>query len=110
ALLLVVGLKAVLAPSVLADPIRVATVDAPRRGPAAPTPGSDPDLTRLVGSKRMTVCHLASCSNVRLIKDEHRIEFATADEAAAAGYHPGRCCQPTMVHAPSAAARVAPSD
>jgi hypothetical protein len=110
ALLLVVGLQAVLAPSPVEPPALVVTSEAARPNSTPMTAVSAPGLPELVGSTNMTTYHLPNCKSVNLITPEHRRVFATANEAIAAKYHPCKICQPPLGHARSSEARESTSD
>ncbi len=105
ALLLVVGLKAVLAPAVLEQqPLQAAAGNSRRAAPAPITVVSRPRETQLVGSKNMRTYHLPTCKSAAAIKDEHRIEFDSAEAAAASGYRGCKTCHPAGGQPKSAAA------
>jgi serine/threonine protein kinase len=105
ALLLAVGLKAVLTPAPVERPPQVAGREASSPG-STPMPAvSIPEVARLVASKKMTTYHRPSCNNAVQIKPEHLIEFATADAAVAAGYKPCKTCNPAAGLAPTSDAR-----
>jgi hypothetical protein len=105
ALLLAVGLIAVLTPAPVEPEARVAAPERPRPQPTPPAAVAAPGATYLVGSDSMKKYHLPSCSSVRQITDEHRKVFATADEAVAAGYKACKTCLPPPGNAPTSEAR-----
>ena len=105
ALLLVVGLKAVLTPSVVEQPPQAA---APAKAPptSLPMPAVSPTtLTGFIGNSRTDskVYHRPDgpCAKKGLA---HPIPFSSADEAVAQGYRPCGNCKPSEGHAKSAPA------
>ncbi len=94
ALLLAVGVKAVLTPSVVDRPAAVVIpVEAPRTTlPMAAV--SDVREFALVGSKKMDVYHIPDCSNATHIHKEYLIKFHSAEEAVKKGYKPCKTCRP----------------
>jgi hypothetical protein len=110
ALLLIVGVQAVLSP-VLVKPLPlVAQREAARPVPAPMTAMADSGQSELVGSTNMRTYHLPRCRNADQIKPDHRRVFTSADDAIAAGYHPCKTCQPPSGRAVSSAAAPAASD
>jgi serine/threonine protein kinase len=100
ALVLIVGLRAVLTPPEPQTLEHVPRLAAPATAPAAlARGGDDPTIAeRLIGNKRSLTYHLPSCTSVKGgIKD--KVLFATADEAAAQGYKPCGHCHPPSGHA-----------
>jgi hypothetical protein len=107
ALVLAVGLKAVLTPGpgeqpqpVVARPAGDAVV-----GATQPAGGAS-----YVGSTTMHKYHLPTCASAKQIKDEHRRGFATAEEAKAANYTPCERCLAGSGHALLSPARPPASD
>lgn len=72
----------------------VAKVASPAPAVATPTPvvTSLGAATVVVGSKSGTKYHLPTCPGASQIKPENRIEFATVEQALAAGYKPAVNC------------------
>jgi len=103
ALLLVVGLKAVLTPSVVEQPPQAAAPAMAPRAVAAQTAASDPQQTRLIGNsnKKSMTYHLPGCSSVKSISPEHRVEFTSAEEAIRQKYRACGNCKPPLGHGPA---------
>jgi hypothetical protein len=106
ALLLSLGLKAVLTP-VPAAPVPV-VVPSPAAGDASEVPlgtlpkvqplaavkGSPSTAGRLVGNKKTKIYHTRTCSTTGTMKGGHWTEFATAEDARTQGYRPCIVCHP----------------
>ena len=66
-------------------------VPAPRPTPAAK---AVPVATTIVANKDSKTYHRADCAYVTRMKEANRVGFATAAEAAKAGYKPCKVCKP----------------
>jgi hypothetical protein len=93
ALLLAVGLKAVLTPAPVEPPPQVVAPEQPGPGSAAMAAAPEPEAGYFVVSSTSNVYHKPSCHYVRDNPGEPRKWFATATEAEKAGYHLGKCCR-----------------
>jgi len=60
----------------------------PKENEPAPASGG-----KYVGSKTGTKYYLPWCGTAKRIKEENKVWFATKEEAAAAGYEPGKNCK-----------------
>jgi serine/threonine protein kinase len=94
ALLLVVGLKAILTPSVDDQPVLVGLPPAGSRAASPVNTDPPPPATHVVASKNMRTYHLPTCRTAAAIMDEHRIEFESPDQAIALNYRPCKICHP----------------
>jgi hypothetical protein len=76
-----------------------AAAQAPRaaKKPAAPVasaPKVAPKAAAFVGNKATKTFHRADCALAAKMKEANRVTFATAAEAAKAGYKPCKVCKP----------------
>jgi serine/threonine protein kinase len=103
ALLLAVGLKAVLTPTAPASrPLAViprATPPTPISRPAGtpnaePTPAQIIPTRPLIGNRSKKIYHIRDCPSLETMKDENWIEFSNADDAIKKGYMPCQRCHP----------------
>lgn len=62
--------------------------------PAAPAPKVAPKAAAFVGNKTTKTFHRADCALAAKMKEANRVTFATAAEAAKAGYKPCKVCKP----------------
>ncbi len=72
---------------------------APKAAPAPaaaakPAPAPAPAATAFVGNKESKTFHRADCSYAGKMKASNRVGFASAAEAAKAGYKPCKVCKP----------------
>jgi hypothetical protein len=87
ALLLAVGLPAVLTPQPPEHPRGAAVAQAVGAAEAEPLPSAG-----FIASSKMKTYHLPKCRNTAQIKEEHLIRFQTDEEAVRQGYHPCKTC------------------
>jgi beta-lactamase superfamily II metal-dependent hydrolase len=74
-------------------PTSANTNTAPAPAPT-PAPKPAPSGEGYVASSRAKVFHKASCPAVKKIKEDNRVNYATRDQAVAAGLEPAKDCNP----------------
>jgi hypothetical protein len=106
ALLLALGLKAVLAPSpsdhrplAPAGPAAVVAADLPSSKVGAALPlaagkANQSAVQKLIGNRKSKHYHTRTCGTLGSMKDENWIELASPEQAQALGYKPCSVCHP----------------